>query len=87
MTIDYWYIPSFAKSVRDAEESGAKKKTGRAKSWGGGEARKFRDRLRSYGNTLLRSSAIVIAEDRTVFYFMVTTLFAIVCDPRSSAIF
>ena len=36
MTIDYWYITSFAKSVRDAEESGAKKKNWPREILGGG---------------------------------------------------
>ena len=49
------------------------------------------DRLRSYGNILLRSSAILlsrlrtIAEDRTMFYLLLSS--AIICDPlRSIAI-
>ena len=49
------------------------------------DRRKFCDRLRSYGNTLLRSPAILrswsqtIAEDRTMFYLLRSS--AIVCDP------
>ena len=49
------------------------------------------DRLRSYGNILLRSSAILrsrsqtIAEDRAMFYLLRSS--AIICDPlRSTAI-
>ena len=48
------------------------------------DRRKFCDRLRSYGNPLLRSfaivcdPAIVIAEDRTMFYLLRSS--AIVCD-------
>ena len=47
------------------------------------DRKKFCDRLRSYENTLLRSSAIVIAddrsaEDRTMFYLLRSS--AIVCD-------
>ena len=34
------------------------------------DRRKFCDRLRSYGNRLLRLSAIMIAEDRTMFYLL-----------------